>query len=95
MKIPSSHLYELAAFQGVLFFVKDGRTKVRSTLLPFKQKMLFLTPISDLSLKFHCIKYFEEILAQNFLLRMFSLDAAPPQAFVRAKDKKIICTDMK
>ena len=60
------------------------------------QKMLFLIPVSDLSLKFHYRKYLEEILAQNFILCMFSLDAAPPQVLVRAKDKKNhVCTDMK
>ena len=70
MKIPSSHLREFSSFQRILFFVKDGRTKVRSTLLLFKKKMLFLTSIS-------------------------SLDAAPPQVFVLAKDQKIIYADMK
>ena len=69
MKIPSSHLHEFPSFQSILFFLKYGGTKVRSTLLLFKQKM-FLTSIG-------------------------SLDAAPPQVFVIAKDQKIICADIK
>ena len=51
--IPSCHLDKFPAFRLIFLHVSDGRTKVRSILLLFKQKMLFLTPISDLSMKFY------------------------------------------
>ena len=52
LQIASSHLDQFTAFHGVLFFVRDSKTKIRSILLLFMLKMLFLTAIRDLSLKF-------------------------------------------
>ena len=53
LQIASSHLDQFPAFQRVLFiFVRDSKTKIRSILLLFMLKMLFLTAIRDLSLKF-------------------------------------------
>ena len=88
------------AFRRLLFFVKDGRTKVTSILFLFKHE------ISDLYLKFYDKsilspsfekKYSDKNSYQNRLSTyMFSLDAAVPQVFdIILKDKKIICTQMK
>ena len=75
------------------FFVNYGRTKVRSILLLFKQKMHVSNTRqwSIFEVLWQCFekKYLQKASDQNMLSTYrFSLDTALPQVFNKAKDKK-------